>query len=183
MKKIKIVLMLLCSLLLTACFNQLTPSEKVEDLLNKYIQNDPSLLEELDTYLDKQDLRQDQREKYGNIIKNEYSTIKYTITDERIEGDSAKVTLTIVVRDLYKSSKEAGEYLLNHSQEFYQNGVYDKEKFIDYKLSLMENGTDTKEYTIEIDLKNRDDNWIILELDNATLEKLHGIYDYDEDAS
>lgn len=180
-KNIKLFLLILVAVFLAGCFNKLTPSERVEDMMNKYIKNDEELLKELNTYIEKQDLTADQKDKYKKIIKDEYASIKYEIKDEQINGDEARVTLDIEVKDLFKASDDAGAYLLSHSDEFYDNGAYDKKKFIDYKLSLMESSKDTAEYTIFVDLKNRDDVWTITELDNATLEKIHGIYDYKTD--
>lgn len=180
-KNLKLLLIIVSAIILAGCFNKLTPSERVEDMMNKYIKNDPELLEELDDYILSQDLSSEQKERYKSIIKDEYASLKYEIKDETVNGDDAEVTLDIEVKDLYSASKSAGDYLLAHSEEFYNQGVYDQDKFIDYKLSLMEETTKRVEYTITMNLKNRDEMWTILELDNVTLEKIHGIYDYDAD--
>jgi len=181
MKKIKTILVVALLLVLTGCLGNMTPSEKTEELMNRYIKNDANIMEELDDYMEKQDLSTEQKERYKNIIKDEYSTIKYKIKDEVIDGDDAKVTVDIEVKDLYKCSNDAGVYLKDHREEFLTDDVYDENKFIDYKLSLMEKNTDTVKYTITIELKKTDNIWTILEMDNKTLEKIHGIYNYDED--
>ena len=45
----------------------------------------------------------------------------------------------------------------------------------------MQDNNDTVEYTITFNLeKNDDGNWQILELSQEDLEKIHGIYNYDQ---
>lgn len=182
MKKIaKWSLMVFSLILLSGCLGNMTPSEKVEDMFGRYIRNDINIMNELDSYLDKQDLSKNQKERYKKIIKDEYATIEYDIKDEKINGDEATVVVDIEVKDLYRASKEAGDYLLDNAEEFYTDSVYDKDKFIDYKLGVMEKNKNTIKYTIDIDLKKKDGTWVIKNLDNTTLEKIHGIYDYEID--
>lgn len=157
----------------------MSPSEKVENMMNRYIKNDQEIMNELDATLTEQKLTKAQMTRYKEIIKDEYSNIKYDIKDEKIDGDEAKVELQIEVKDLYKASKKAGDYLLDHTEEFYTDDVYDETKFKDYKLKMMEEMTDTIKYTIFIELSNEDGIWTIHELDQETLEKIHGIYDYE----
>lgn len=147
--------------------------------MNRYIKNDQEIMDELDSSLTEQKLSKAQISRYKEIIKDEYSTIKYTIKDETVDGDEAMVEVQLEVKDLYKASKKAGEYLLDHANEFYTDGVYDESKFKDYKLQMMEETSDTITYTIYVPLTNEDGIWTIRELDDETLEKIHGIYDYD----
>ena len=44
----------------------------------------------------------------------------------------------------------------------------------------MESYEETKNYTIYITLSRHDDIWYIEDLDNDTLLKIHGIYNYNE---
>ena len=53
---------------------------------------------------------------------------------------------------------------------------YDKDKFISYKLSQMENVSDKVKYTIEFTLTKVNDEWQMDSLSNADIEKIHGIY-------
>ena len=55
-------------------------------------------------------------------------------------------------------------------------GNYDEDKFMDYKLSQMENVTDTVKYTIEFTLTKVNEEWQLDELSNSDIEKLHGIF-------
>lgn len=176
---VKVLFIFLNVFLLAGCFGNMAPSEKTEDMLNRYIKNDKSIIEELDSYLDKQNLSKSQTETYKDIIKDEYATMKYTIKDEKIDGDEATVEVEMDVKDLYKASKEASEYLINHPEEFYTDDVYDETKFIDFKLSKMKENKERVTYTIDINLKRKDGIWTIEDLDEKTLQKIHGIYDYE----
>ena len=157
----------------------MTPSDKVEALLNKYVSNDTEIMKELDSYIKEQELTDTQKEKYKDIVKNEYSTMKYDIKDEKIDDETALVTVDITVKDLYKASEEASLYLQENPQEFYTDGEYDKEKFVDYKLKAMEKAKDTVDYTIDFTLTKIKNKWVIDDLNNETLEKIHGIYNYE----
>lgn len=179
MKNIKFLCVLFALIVLTGCFANMSPSEKVENMMNRYIKNDQEIMDELDSTLTEQKLTKAQIARYKEIIKDEYANIKYEVKDEKIDGDEAKVELQIEVKDLYKASKKAGDYLLEHTEEFYTDETYDESKFKDYKLKMMEESTDTIKYTIYIDLTNEDGIWTIRELDQETLEKIHGIYDYE----
>ena len=53
---------------------------------------------------------------------------------------------------------------------------YDEDKFIDYKLSQMENVNDTITYTIEFTLTKTDKGWQMDALNDVDIEKLHGIF-------
>lgn len=53
---------------------------------------------------------------------------------------------------------------------------YDVDKFTDYKLSQMENVSDTVSYTIQFSLTKVDGKWVLDSLSNTDIEKLHGIY-------
>lgn len=180
---LKYLIFIITLISLGGCIGKMTPSEKTEEFLNRYIKNDPIIISELDTYLSKQGLSNDQRKKYKDIIINEYATIKYEIKEERIDGASATVKTVIDVKDLYRASKDAEDYLLENPEEFYTDDEYDKDKFNNYKLETMEKSSLRIDYTINIKLKNKDGVWTIEELDNETLEKIHGIYNYETDES
>lgn len=163
----------------SGCFLNESPSSKVEILMNRYIKNDQEIMDELDMYLSEQNLTETQMNRYKEIIKNEYSTIDYRIKDERIDGNNATVEMSLKVKDLFGASKRASEYLIHNAAEFYTDGRYDESKFKDYKLKVMEETDDTIEYTVTIALVNEDGIWTIRDIDEDTLEKIHGIYDYE----
>ena len=179
MKKIFIISFTIFSILLSAgCIGLMGPSEKVDNMLSKYVKLDKTIMDELNDYIDKQELNEEEKARYKNIIKKEYSTIEYKIIKETINNNMAEVEVEITVLDLYGASKEAEDYLYENPSKFYRDGTYDSHLFIDYKLSIMEKYNETKNYTIYITLSRHDDIWYIEELDNNTLEKIHGIYNY-----
>lgn len=178
MKYIKIIISSLLVILLTGCIGLMGPSEKVDAMLSKYVNLDKTILEELEKNLDEQDLNNEEKTRYENIIKKEYVTMKYEIKDEKIEGDFASVIVDIEVLDLYKAISEAEDDLYENPSKFYTDGVYDSHKFIDYKLSKMEKLEYSTKYTITIILSRHDDIWYIEELSEETLSKIHGIYNY-----
>ena len=179
-KSFKLFIILINLFVLTGCIWLMGPSEKVDNMLSKYVKLDKSIISELNDYLDKQDLTTEEKTRYANIIKKEYSTIKYKIVEETIDDNFAQVMVDITVLDLYGAAKKAEDDLYSNPSKFYTDGVYDSHKFIDYKLSIMESYEKVKNYTIYITLSRHDDIWYIEELDNDTLLKIHGIYNYNE---
>lgn len=177
----KKLLLFISIFLLTGCLFNMTPSEKVEGLLNDYIKNDSAIMKELDSYIKNEDLNEKQQKKYKEIVKDEYSSIKYEIKKEKINGEKATVDVAITVKDLYKASKETESYLENNPSKFYTDGVYDSSKFIDYRLEEMSKTKDTIDYDITFNLSKKKNKWVIDEMDKDTLEKIHGIYNYEND--
>ena len=82
---------------------------------------------------------------------------------------------------MYKTSSETEKYLENNPSEFYTDGVYDSSKFIDYRLEQMSKTKETIDYDITFNLSKKKNRWVIDEMDNETLEKIHGIYNYEND--
>ena len=186
MKKVcKILSIVAFVFLLAGCgCMQMTAKGRVEEFLDQYRNLSANVLGDLDEVVDQEtDLTEEQKEKYRDIIKKQYSDLNYEIVNEEYDGDSATVEAKITVYDLYKVQKDATEYLNEHSGEFAdENGEYDSTKFMDYKLDVMQKNTDTVEYTITFNLtKDEDDNWQITELTQSDLEKIHGIYNYDSE--
>ena len=127
------------------------------------------------------DAVKDYLEQNEEVLKKQYKNLKYKITNETYDGDEALVSVTITVFDLYKAQTDANNYLNQHQDEFLdEDGVYDKSKFLDYKLEQMKNYKDTTDYTIEFHVvKNDDSKWEVQELSTDDLEKIHGIFQYE----
>ena len=58
------------------------------------------------------------------------------------------------------------------------DGEYDESKFIDYKLKELDKVNDTVDYTIDFTLTKVNNDWVVNELTNEQLEKIHGVYEY-----
>ena len=186
MKKIlKVMLVMVFAITLAGCScMQKSAKDRVEEFLDQYRNLSANVLGDLDEVVETEtDLSEEQKDSYRDVLKKQYSDLKYEITNEEYDGDTAVVEAKITVYDLYKAQRDATEYLNEHRDEFNdEEGNYDSSKFMDYRLEQMKKTTDTVEYTITFNLtKDDDDNWQITELSQEDLEKIHGIYNYDSE--
>ncbi|MDE6285240.1 MAG: hypothetical protein K2M17_05790 [Bacilli bacterium] len=183
MKKVvaSIIVVISCIFLVGCSCNNRTAKNAVEDFLDQYRNLSASVLADLENVIENENLSSEQEDKYREILKKEYSDLKYEILDETYDGESAVVKTKITVYNLYKAQSDAALYLNNNMDEFKDDeGNYDNKKYLDYKLDQMKKVTDTVEYTIEFRCtKNDNDNWEVNELTKEDLEKIHGIYNYD----
>ena len=177
-KKILFLGLCLILILTTACSLGSTPTSSVEKLLSMYNTNDEEIIVELDDYVNESDLTDEQSEKYKNIYLKQFKDMKYEIKEEKIDGDTATVTAQITVYDYYNAEKEANEYLTNNPDEFKTNDKYDESLFTDYKLEQLDKVNETVDYTIDFTLTKVDNEWVVNDLTNEQLEKIHGVYEY-----
>ena len=207
-------LMLLTVLFLSACSLTMnaTPKQTVSAFLDKYKNQDESVLAQLDETINSEYTNEDYRKRYRTLMTNQYKHLEYEITDEVIENDNAVVQAQITVYDYASAINNANNYLNTNPNEFMiedkttinendaddettkdqntnnsldsnnrKNSIndmnnYDNDKFTDYKLSQMENVTDTITYTMEFTLTKVDGKWKMDSLSNADIEKLHGMF-------
>ncbi len=184
MKKILVIFAFLFGLVGCTIGPANTPSKAVEEYLDRYIDNSDVVMEELDDYVaDRNELDDEQKDTYKEILKKQYSDLKYEITDEKYDGDTATVTVKLTVYDLYKVQKDADKHLADNADEFKNDeGVYDASKFIKYKLDQMKDTTDTIDYTLEVNVTKVDNAWQVEQLSNEALQKIHGIYNYETES-
>lgn len=202
MKKILLGLLVVS---LTACTlgTSNAPKEKVKEFLDKYKNQDSEVLSDLDESISSE-YTGEYKERYKTIMVNQYKNMDYKITDEIVDGDTAIVTADITVYDYANAINSANTYLSEHEDEFMSKSTdettkenettsngkgdtttsntdssLDNDKFLDYKLGLLENVSDKKTYTIEFSLtKDKEKNtWNIESLSNSDIEKLHGLYE------
>ena len=168
-------------ILLSACslMKSNTPKERVKELLDKYKNQDSSIVSELDNVISNE-YNGEYKDRYKKLILNQYKNMDYTITDEIIDGDTAVVTVDITVYNYSNMIDTANEYLRNHEDEFYRDNVEEKvvdnDKFLDYKLSLLEDVEDRKTYTTEFTLTKEGNEWTLDSLSNENISKIHGLY-------
>lgn len=180
-------------ILLSACSlnTYLSPKEKVSEFLNKYKNQDSKVIKDLDKTISSE-YTGDFKKRYINLMKKQYKDMSYKITNEVIDGKNAIVTADISVYDYESAIESANDYLSTHENEFYKdiitnkdkensgskttNKILDKDKFMNYKLDLLEQVNDKKTYTIEFSLTNKNDEWIMDPLSDSDIEKIHGIY-------
>lgn len=166
-------------LLFTGCKNDLmnTPTKKVETLFNNYITLNEDVLDDLDEILLSETvMNTNQKEKYRDILKHQYQNLSYSIKDETIDGDNATVEVEIEVYNYAKVINEAIEYLNNNPLEFKLNDETDISKFNDYKLEKLEDTKEKVKYTLNLTLSKIDDKWVLDDLTDIEISKIHGLY-------
>ena len=179
MKK-KVVLVIAILFLLVGCTNSMdSPTKKVEKFLNKYQTNDKEVVDQFDTSLiEEENLTDEQKDKYKDIMLDQYKNLTYKIKEEKIDGNKATVDAEIEVYDYNTAISNSYKYLEEHHDEFYVDDVLDAVNFVNYKLAQLTDFKDRVTYTITFNL-SRDDSksdWKIEELSEADLQKIHGIY-------
>lgn len=184
MKKIyKLLLVVGICLVLAGCgCMKKTAKGAVQDYLNQYKNLSSNVISSMDDVVNDENLTDSQKEKYRDILKKQYQDLKYEIVNEKYDGDNATVEVKITVYDLYKVQKDANNYLTNNGDEFKENGVYSNDLFMNYKLDKMKKVTDTIDYNIIFNvIKDDKGNYKVNDLSNSDLEKIHGVYNYDND--
>ena len=180
MKKLFVSLgVLLSGLVLTGCsLTRSTAGDAVKLFLDQYKNLSSSVLSDLENVISNC-----QALEPFTILKKQYSDIKYEITDESYNGDVATVEAKVSVYDLYKAQSNAANYLSDHQNEFLdENGTFDDSKFLDYKLEQMKKMSDRVEYTVTFEvIKDEDKKWQVKELSETDLEKIHGVYNYEQE--
>lgn len=176
-------MLLFCSFLLIGCGEEMTPTQAVRDYLEGYVTLDDSVVNQLNEYVNTNEtLSDEQRNVYKDILRKQYSSLTYDIKNEKIEDNVAYVTVNINVKDLYKIQKETNEYYEQNKSEFNdEDGVYDVAMFIDYQLDKMKAAVDTTSYELELKVVKSDGDWDVTQLSTKDLEKIHGIYNYEEE--
>ena len=177
----KLVSLLFIIIMLCGCGNN-SAKGAVESYLKKYKTLDSEVLVDMETIIDKENLSEDAKDKYREVLKKQYKDLAYEITDEEADGDISYVTVKIKVYDLYQAQVDAYNYLENNRNEFMTDDVYDENKYIEYKLDKMQSTTNKIEYTITFTVtKDDDDKYLIVQPTENDLLKIHGIYNYDLD--
>lgn len=177
----KIVYILISLFILTGCDDiSNTPTKQVEGFFNKYQKLDNEVLSDLDQVIVREEeFDQGDREKYREIIKDQYKNLSYKIKEEKIDGDIATVTVEITVKDFAKILAEAEDYKNNHLDEFKdKNGAYQESLFKKHVINKLESAKEKVKYTLDLRLSKIDKKWKLDGIDSDTEEKILGIYQY-----
>lgn len=178
----KIFISLIGILLITGCgcsMNSMTPSSRVEEYLKKYQDLDNSVLEQLKDVIEEDDLSDDNKTAYEDLMKKQYQDLSYTIKDETIDGDEATVEVEIEVYDYQSIINEADKYLEEHKKEFYKDNddTIDNDKYMAYKVENLKDVKEKTKYTIYFTLtKAEDGKWKLNDLSEEDRLKIHGLY-------
>lgn len=167
----KKLFLLLVPFLLFGCSNSLnTPTGAVENYLFSYQNLDSNLLENLDQVIEKDDeMSDEQKEKYHDLMVKQYKNLSYKIKSEDVMEDQAEVEVEIEVLNYASSIQESKKYYKEHPEEV--------EDYLDYKIQNMENVTNKTHYTITFYLNKVENEWVVEDLDDVNIQKIHGLYE------
>ena len=179
MKKIYLIIGLIIMICATGCTLGMgnTPTAKVEELLNRYNTNNDIVKGELGDYLNSLTIDEANIEGYHEIYLRQYTDLTYEIKDERIDGDKATVTVQIKVYDYYSAENTISNHISTNQRDFYsEDDVYDPIKAMTYRIEELGKVKDKIEYSIYFTLTKVDNEWMVDNLTNEQLEKIHGMY-------
>ena len=164
MKKKIIIIVSIFICILTGCQLSNNPTSKVEELLGKYQMLDKDISISHLNLSNDNSIDTSLQERYEKLIKNQYKNLTYEIKEEKIDGDSATVTVQIEVLD-YKSVLEKYEKTDYSTQEYHKKILDELEKVKD-KIT----------YTIDfVVTKDKKGDWNTEPLGEKEREKLLGI--------
>lgn len=167
MKKMLIFIFLF---ILFGCSLSNTPTSKVEELLMKYQKVDKDIKDDIEMVLSDDSLTLDQKKRYESLLERQYKNMSYEIKDERIDGDSAIITVAIKVYDYKKVIQEV-------ENKYADIKDYDIVKYNDEKLDLLEKSNEKVTYTLELNVtKNSEGDWKADDLSILDKKKIQGMY-------
>lgn len=176
----KVLSIFIVFLLVVGCGNMMnTPTKKVEEFLSKYQTMDEKVLAQLDEVINSAGtMTKEQKEKYRDLMKNQYKNLSYKIKEETTDGDTSTVEVEIEVYDYATSISESETYLATNKDEFINKDtkLVDDEKFMDYKLKQLDDVKDKVKYTINFTLNKVDGTWKLDDITEIDRQKLHGLY-------
>ena len=125
-----------------------TPKQVVSSFLDKYKNQDETILSQLESTINNEYSNDDYRIRYKTLMTNQYKNMEYTIKNETIEGDNAIVEAQITVYDYSSAIRNANDYLNSNPNEF----------MIDTPTIDMDNANDETTKDTEKDKVNGTDN-------------------------
>lgn len=178
----KKVILFLIAVLMTGCNEKTlmnTPTKKVEMFFENYQTLSDNVISDLNKVTaEEEKFNTENREKYMELMKKHYQQLTYDVKDEKVDGDTALVTVEIEVNDYSKALKEADTYLENNKEEFEENGKYNEFLFMKYKLDKLSEVKDRVKYTLDLTLSKINGVWKLDNISNIDEQKINGVYDY-----
>lgn len=160
----KIYLLIIPILFLVGCSIANTPTTIAEDYLTKHQMLDKSININYNKITTDTNLSQSIKDRYKDAIEKQYRDLSYEVKNEKIDGNTAKVTVQIKVKD-YKQAFTK-----------YDKNDYSLEDYHEQVLNTIETIKDKTTYTIDFILtKDNKGNWQLNAIPNEVEEKLLGI--------
>lgn len=178
----KFILLICMLFIITGCQNENTAKDVVEDYLVSYQDLEYQVLVDMEEVISKEsDFTDDQKNVYRDILKKQYSDLTFNVLNEKYNKNEASVVVEISVYDYYKAEKNAILYQEENLQKFYDDeNNYSLETYLNYKLSAFQSTLERVDHKLEFNLIKEDGIWKLKNVSNEVLEKIHGIYDYEE---
>lgn len=176
----RILYIFLAVILLTGCGDiSNTPTKQVEGFFNQYQTLNQEVLDDLELVISEEEtFDENNKEKYRDIIKKQYRNLTYYVKEEKVDGDTATVTVEITVYDFATVMAEAEHYKNNHTDQFSdESGNFSQSKYIDYVIDRLDKTKEKVKYTLDLGLTKINDKWKLNGLDSDTEDKILGIYE------
>ena len=170
MKKVLFFMIISLSFLSGCSLMMNTPTKKVEELLAKYQSVDDDVKTDINSTVNSQTLTATQQTNYYNIIEKQFKNLTYTVKDEKVDGDTAKVEVEIEVVD-YKKVLDALD------QEYANRTDWTDIQYTDEKINRLNDANEKVKYTLEINVtKDESGSWTEPSLTDTDRKKILGMY-------
>lgn len=151
------------------------PVYMTREYMKKYNKLDSEVIKNIEYDFDDQ-LSDDQKDKYVEIIKNQYKKLTYKIVSEDMDETSATINVEISVFDLSSAMFKANSYIDSYEDKFMTNGEYDILKANDFKLDELSNYNEKITYSITFNYYKENGNWTMRDISSNDLKKIRGTY-------
>lgn len=174
----KIILIILC-LFLCGCTNN-EAKDAVKEYIYKFKNHDEEVLQSLEELISHENLTGQASNEYRLVMKKQYYDLDYRVIEQIYDGNQAQVITEITVYDYQKSKQGAKEYIESHPEEFLtEDDTLDEIKYKNLQLKYMQEETSRIKYTIAFSTYYENDEWHLGKPDYTVLQKIHGIYEYE----
>ena len=106
----KVIVALVLTLLITGCGGN-NARTAVDSYLKQYKNLSSEVLVDMEDVIEKENLTNEQEDKYREVLKKQYKDLTYEIIEEEYDNDVSYVTAKITVYDLYSAQSDASIYL------------------------------------------------------------------------
>ncbi len=176
----KILVVICAALLFAGCscsIDDNKPEEAIETFFEKYRAKDDNIIEQLKETIENEDLTDNQKEQYQELMEKQYDQFAYVIKDVKENENDATATAEVTVLNYRSAIDEAEKELEENPDKFNdEEGNFSEEKYMDYKIEKMQEVTDTTTHTIELSLTKENGMWDVDQLSSDDISKLHGLY-------
>jgi len=175
-KNLIIVLLFFCFII--GCSKKNNALDEVSKYLNSFINLDKDIIKQIDDTIDNDsNICSECKKVYKEILKRQYSTLKYNVISEQYDDNYAVIKVAIDVIDLKKAESQAQNELIPALDEYYDSsGTLNKDLYYKRKYELMLKSNDRAYYEIDFFLEKKNGQWQIKDVTDEDLEKIHGIY-------